>query len=103
MTQEQLANRLDVSPQAVREWEAGTKLPMLERVPEIAQFLRVDPGLFFPTAPDVWASEPGDVRDPSIESRLTRIELQLELMLQEIRRLEGGPLAAPRPSGRYRA
>ncbi len=36
MTQEQLANRLGVSPQAVSKWESGTNMPDIQMLPELS-------------------------------------------------------------------
>jgi len=36
MTQEQLANRLGVSPQAVSKWESGTNMPDIQMLPDLS-------------------------------------------------------------------
>ena len=36
MTQEQLASRLGVSPQAVSKWESGTNMPDIQILPELS-------------------------------------------------------------------
>ena len=36
MTQEQLASRLGVSPQAVSKWESGTNMPDIQILPDLS-------------------------------------------------------------------
>ena len=43
MTQEMLAGKLSVSPQAVSRWENGWNLPDIENIPLIAKALGVSP------------------------------------------------------------
>lgn len=43
LTQEQLADRFGISPQAAQQWETGRSKPALERIPELAALLGVSP------------------------------------------------------------
>ena len=63
MTQEQLANRLGVSPQAVSKWESGTNMPDIQILPELSVIFGVTIDSLF---------------DMTDESKLERIENMLE-------------------------
>ena len=41
LTQEQIANTFNVSPQTVSRWETGTNLPDIEMLPSLAEFFKV--------------------------------------------------------------
>lgn len=43
MTQADLAEKLDISPQAVQRWEAGKAQPSAEKIPALAKFFNVSP------------------------------------------------------------
>lgn len=63
MTQEQLANKLGVSPQAVSKWESGTNMPDIQVLPDLAIIFGVSIDELFAMTD---------------ESRMERIENQLE-------------------------
>lgn len=92
LTQEQLAERLSVTPQSVGEWESGRKRPMLERLPKLASALGVEPrDLLPPIAPPPTADRVEDTLPPeaSVEARLARIERQLRRVLEDLQELKG--------------
>lgn len=63
MTQEQLANKLGISPQAVSKWESGTNMPDIQILPDLAIIFGVSIDELFTMTDD---------------SRMERIENQLE-------------------------
>jgi len=87
LTQEQLAERLAVSPQIVGEWESGRKHPQMERLPQIASALGVEPRDFFPPTAD--QAEEAVSPEASVEARLARIERQLRRVLEDLQELKG--------------
>lgn len=64
MTQEQLAQRLGVSAQAVSKWESGTNMPDIQLLPELSVLFGVSIDALF---------------DMTDENRMERIENMLEL------------------------
>ncbi len=46
-TQEQLAEKIGVSPQAISRWEKGTTYPEMELIPALARLLGVTTDLLF--------------------------------------------------------
>ena len=47
VTQQQLADYLNVSPQSISKWEKGEAFPSLEYLPKIAKFYKCDINSFF--------------------------------------------------------
>lgn len=88
LTQDQLADAMDVAKQTVKDWENGRKLPYLDRLPHLAAILKVDPGALFPSVP---ACGPREERRSllTIEERLSRIERTMDLVLAELRQMQG--------------
>lgn len=94
LTQEQLAEQMDVSGQSVWDWENGRKRPGLGRVPRLSEVLGVEPGLLFPPlgepagdaapGPDDEGLPPGG----ALGERLDRIERKLGWILRELRARE---------------
>ena len=68
MTQEQLAELLRVSPQAISKWERGVANPDLYLIPDIAEVFNVSADYLL------------GIAMPDTESRLERIEKQLEAL-----------------------
>ena len=68
MTQEQLAELLRVSPQAISKWERGVANPDLYLIPDIAEIFNVSADYLL------------GIAMPDTESRLERIEKQLEAL-----------------------
>ncbi len=65
MTQEQLANRLGVSPQAVSKWESGTNMPDIQMLPELSVIFGVTIDALF---------------DMADESRMDRIRNMIDMV-----------------------
>ena len=75
MTQEQLAELLRVSPQAISKWERGVANPDLFLIPIIAETFNVSSDLLL------------GITVPDTESRLERLEKQIEAMAATERRM----------------
>ena len=75
MTQEQLADLLRVSPQAISKWERGVANPDLYLIPDIAEVFNVSADYLL------------GIVMPDTESRLERIEKQLEALAVAERRM----------------
>ena len=94
LTQEQLAERMDVSGQSVWDWENGRKRPGLGRVPRLSEVLGVEPGLLFPPLGEPGAEaalapdDEGVLPGVALEERLDRIERKLGWILRELRTRE---------------
>lgn len=88
LTQEELAELVQVALQTVKDWEKGRKCPMLERVPLLAEILGVPAGSFFPDTPDRVQEGRSTY---SLDERLERVERQLSRVLGELRALRGDP------------
>ena len=56
-SQKQLAERLEISKQAVSKWESGTATPDIMSIPNIADVLKVDPEFLVKT---IWIGETGE-------------------------------------------
>ena len=67
MTQEVLASRLVISPQAVSKWERGVANPDLELIPEIAR-------LFGVSADELLGLSSSKARENELESRIGSLE-----------------------------
>lgn len=79
MTQEQLAELLRVSPQAISKWERGVANPDLYLIPDIAEVFNVSADYLL------------GIAMPDTESRLERIEKQLEALAVTERRTPNEP------------
>lgn len=79
MTQEQLAELLRVSPQAISKWERGVANPDLYLIPDIAEVFSVSADYLL------------GIAMPDTESRLERIEKQLEALSVTERRIPSEP------------
>lgn len=93
LSQLKLSEEMDVSLQTVRDWERGTKLPHLRRVPQLARALGVEAGQFFPST-GYAPSWPPDHREDQNPFRLNPtpqvledIESHLAQALREFRKL----------------
>ena len=76
LTQEQLAERMDVSGQSVWDWENGRKRPGLGRVPRLSEVLGVEPGSLFPSQREALRARGDEGLLPAgdLGERLDRIE-----------------------------
>ena len=88
MTQEQLAELLRVSPQAISKWERGVANPDLYLIPVIAETFNVSSDHLL------------GIAELDTESRLERIEKQLEAMVATERKPSGE--AKPRENRKSR-
>ncbi len=62
MTQEQLAQKLMITPQAVSKWENGVGLPDLTMIPQIASVLGISPNELFGVSKQAQANLPQTFR-----------------------------------------
>ncbi len=76
MTQEVLASRLVISPQAVSKWERGIANPDLELIPEIAR-------LFGVSADELLGLSSPKSRENELESRISSLERLLSMLTEK--------------------
>ena len=76
MTQEVLASRLVISPQAVSKWERGVANPDLELIPEIAR-------LFGVSADELLGLSSPKARENELESRISSLERLLTMLTEK--------------------
>ena len=76
MTQEVLASRLVISPQAVSKWERGVANPDLELIPEIAR-------LFGVSADELLGLSSPKARENELESRIGSLERLLSMLTEK--------------------
>ncbi len=76
MTQEVLASRLVISPQAVSKWERGIANPDLELIPEIAR-------LFGVSADELLGLSSPKARENELESRISSLESLLAMLTEK--------------------
>jgi len=76
MTQEVLASRLVISPQAVSKWERGVANPDLELIPEIAR-------LFGVSADELLGLSSPKARENELESRISSLERLLAMLTEK--------------------
>ena len=71
MTQEQLAQKLGISPQAVSKWESGTNMPDIQLLPELSVLFGVSIDSLF------------DMTDESRMERIDNMLWQVRFMSEE--------------------
>ena len=76
MTQDALASRLVISPQAVSKWERGVANPDLELIPEIAR-------LFGVSADELLGLSSPKARENELESRISSLERLLSMLTEK--------------------
>lgn len=76
MTQEALASRLVISPQAISKWERGIANPDLELIPEIAR-------LFGISADELLGLSSPKARENELESRISSLERLLTMLTEK--------------------
>ena len=76
MTQEALASRLVISPQAISKWERGIANPDLELIPEIAR-------LFGVSADELLGLSSPKARENELESRIGSLERLLAMLTEK--------------------
>ena len=76
MTQEALASRLVISPQAISKWERGVANPDLELIPEIAK-------LFGISTDELLGLSSPKVRESELESRISSLERLLSMLTEK--------------------
>ena len=76
MTQDALASRLVISPQAVSKWERGVANPDLELIPEIAR-------LFGVSADELLGLSSPKARENELESRISSLESLLAMLTEK--------------------
>lgn len=76
MTQDALASRLVISPQAVSKWERGVANPDLELIPEIAR-------LFGVSADELLGLSSSKARENELESRIGSLERLLSMLTEK--------------------
>ena len=76
MTQEALASRLVISPQAISKWERGIANPDLELIPEIAK-------LFGISADELLGLSSPKARENELESRISSLERLLTMLTEK--------------------